>query len=150
MSTTAGTARVNLHTLLTADATVVSDGVQVTYGPPEAYEEQEVIALGGVETSDEDDAVIGGPAPRDETYVLLLRVKAHGPDDTAAEVDARGFALAERVRAVVYADRTIGGAMGSAGWARVSSITTEGVFPAEGGGFVIFLTVRVLCRARIN
>ena len=150
MSATVATARANLYDLIAADATVVADQVQVTYGPPDTHEEQEVIALGGVESHDEDDAVIGGARPREETYTLVVQVKAHGPENDPDVVDARGFELAEVVRSVVYADRSINGAMGPTGWARVSSITTDGVLPAEGGGFVIYLTVRVLCRARIN
>lgn len=123
---------------------------QVEFGSPLAYEEQEVVALMGVEAPDEDEAVFGGPRPRDEQFTLVVTVKVHDPAaESGSVVDARGFELADEVRDVVYADQSLSGALGTAGWARVESQTTEGAQPANGGGWFMFIDVRVRCRARV-
>jgi len=148
MASSISNARSSLYTLLAAHS-FPGNPVQVTFGAPSAYEDQEVVALMGVEAGDEDDAVIGGARPRDEEFTIVIGVKVHGPTDDAATVDVRGWLLADEVREVVYANRSLGAALTPSGWARVSSQTSVGAQSAEGGGWVIFLEVRVLCRARV-
>lgn len=147
MASTISAARAALYALLVAEEALA--GVQVTFGPPDAYEEQEVVALLGVETPDEDPATIGGARPREETFVLVVAVKVHGPSDDALTVDARGWALLDIVRSTVYANQTLAGALSQPGWARVASQTSDAVVPVEDGGWVFFGEVRVLCRARV-
>lgn len=154
MASTISAARANLFAALTARpfaAPTPESTPQVTFGAPAAYEEQQVIALLGVEAGSEDDEVLGGPKPREEEYTLVVGVKVYDPAaETANAVDERGWSLADEVRDEVYADRSLGGALGGAGWARVSSQTSPGALAAEGGGWVIFIEVRVLCRARVS
>lgn len=148
MASSISAARVALYDLLAAAGGLT--GVQVAFGAPDAYEAQEVVALTGVESPDEEPAVIGGPRPRDESFVLLVAVKAHDPSATTGQsVDARCFALMDVVRSTVYANQTLTATLTSPGWARIQSQTTEGAQPAEGGGFVMFGQVAVLCRSRI-
>jgi hypothetical protein len=148
VASTISAARGALYDLLAAAAGL--SGVQVTFGMPSAYEEQEVVALMGVEAPDEEPAVIGGARPRDEVFTIVVAVKAHDPAaDTAQTVDARCWALADEVREVVYANQTLSGALSQPGWARIVSQTSAGAMPAEGGGWVAFAEIRVLSRARI-
>lgn len=149
MASTITATRTNLHAALTA-AFSGAGQPQVAFGAPDAYEEQEVVAMLGVETSDEDDAVLGGARPRDESFTIVVAVKVHGPEDDAATVDARGWEIADEVRSLVYEDRTIGGALDPTGWARVASQTSEGAQAVENAGWVIYIEVRVLCRARVS
>lgn len=154
MASTISSSRQALYSMLAAH-TFPGDAPQLAFGAPGAYEEQEVVLLMGVEAPDEDDALFGGPKPRDEIFTLVVGVKVHDPAGEAVDVDARGFALADEVRDVVYGDSTLGGSLSPAGWARIESQTTEGALPAtdEGGnalGWVIVIEVRVRCRARIS
>lgn len=150
MASTISDARTNLHAALLARFNAAGDP-QVAFGAPAAYEEQEVVALLGVEASDEDDAVLGGARPREESFVLVVGIKVHGPDDDATTVDARGWEIADGVRDEVYDDRSLGGALNPTGWARVASQTSEGAQKVEDApGWVIYIEVRVLCRARIS
>jgi hypothetical protein len=148
MASTISAARAGLHALLDAH-TWPAPRPQVTFGSPDAYEESEVVAMLGVETPDEEPAVIGGNKPREEQFVIVVAVKAHDPAGTAATVDARGWALMDEVREVVYADQTLAGALTGASWARIASQTSVGAQPADGGGWVYFGQTRVACRARI-
>ena len=148
MASTISAARAALFALLDAHA-YPGAAPQVTFGPPADYEQQEVVAMRGVESPDEEPAVIGGPRPRNEQFVIIVDVKAHDPAGTAASVDARGWALMDEVREVVYADADLSGSLGTAGWARIASQTSDGALSAEGGGWVFFGTVRILCQARI-
>ncbi len=124
------------------------NGVQVTYGPPDAYETQEVVALMGVRNPDEEPVSLGA-GRKDETYQLEVAVKAHNPAGTAQEVNDRGRAIAD-----VVVDEIEGSGNyslgGSVMWALCEPSTTLGPQPAQGGGWVIFLTVLVTCKARID
>lgn len=155
MPTSIGPARANLYTLLNAHAWPTSatwpEAPERSWGPPTTVTAQQIIAMRGVESSDEDYGVIGGPKPRDESYVIVLTLEVHGPEQDAPTVEARFWELAEEIREVVYANRTLSGALGSGLGARVTSKTSEdAAMPAEKGGFVVFGTVRVLCQARVN
>lgn len=150
MASSISAARASLFSLLSARAWP-APAPQVTFGAPAAYEDQEVVALLGIEASDEENAVMGGARPRDEEFTIVVAVKVHDPAaDTAAAVDARGWVLADGVRDTVYTNLTLGSALTPSGWARVASQTSAGAQSAEGGGWVIFIEVRVLCRARVN
>ena len=150
MASTISATRAALYSLLYARFSGAGDP-QVTFGIPMANEEQEVVAMLGVETGDEDDAVIGGARPREESFTLVVKVKVYGPEDDSATVDARGWEIADTVRDVVYDNRTMSGALAPTGWARVSSQTSPGAQPIEDApGWVIFIEVRILCRARIS
>lgn len=147
MASTISAARAALFALLDAN-TYPGARPQVNFGAPDAYEEAEVVAMLGVEAPDEEPAVIGGPKPRNEEFTIVVGVKAHDPAGTAATVDARGWVLADEVREIVYANQTLTSTL-STGWARIASQTSEGAQPAEGGGWVCFVQVRVLCRSRV-
>lgn len=148
MASTISAARAALFALLNAN---VYPGArpQVTFGPPDAYEEPEVVAMLGVEAADEDSAVFGDVTPRDEAFTIVVAVKAHDPAGTASSVDARCWALADEVREVVYANQTLTGSLTAPGWARITSQTSDGAQQAEGGGWIAFCQVRVLCRAGV-
>lgn len=155
MASSIGAARLALYDML-VDATWPTTTPQITFGAPAAYEEAEVVALTGVESESEEPAVIGGSRPRDETFVLVVTCKVHDPAaDTGQTVDARGFALMDVVRATVYADPALDGALSAPGWASISSQRSDGAVPAQGervgttAGWVLFGEVRIACRARI-
>lgn len=122
--------------------------VQVTYGPPDAHEDQEVVALFGVRNPEEEPVSLGAGG-KDETYQLEVKVKAHDPAGTAQEVNDRGWAIADVVVDEIEGsgDYTLDDTVM---WALCEPTTTEGVRPAQGGGWVIFLTVLITCRARIS
>jgi len=142
MPSSIGPARQALFNLLAAGTT----GVQVTFGPPDSYEEQEVVALLGVFDPREEPAALG-QRRMEETYHLEVGIKVHDPAGNPADVDARGFALREDVRTVIESDLTLAGTVRTA---LISSDTTDGVMPAEGAGFVIFFRLLVECRQRIT
>lgn len=149
MASSISGARVALYDLLVA-ATWPGDDPQITFGEPAAYEQQEVVALMGVESPDEEPAVIGGPKPRDENFVLVVACKAHDPAaSTAQAVDARCWAFMDVVRSTVYANPDLNDSLSQPGWARIASQTSDGARPAQGGGWVMFGECRVACRARI-
>lgn len=149
MASTISAARSALYTLLAAN-TYPGAQPQITFGPPDAYEEQEVVALMGVEAADENLAVFGTTGSRDEVFTIVVAIKVHNPGGTAQVVDARCWELADEVREVVYANQTLSGSLTSPGTARVSSQTGEGAQPVEGSGWVAFCAVRVLCSAGIT
>src|SRR5688572_20233701 len=111
MATTIGTARANLYALLEAHAWPTSatwaEGPELAWGPPTTVTRQQILAMRGVEGSDEDNAVIGGPKPRDESYTIVLSLEVYGPEHDALTVEARFWELAEEVREVVYANRSL-------------------------------------------
>jgi hypothetical protein len=148
MASTISAARAALYALLAAN-TYPGAAPQVTFGPPDAYEEPEVIAMLGVESPDEEAAALGAQR-REEIYGLVVGVKAHDPAGTAATVDARGFALADSVRAAVHATTTGRTLSSTVRTAEIARQTTDGVQPADGGGWVIFIRLLVECRQRIT
>lgn len=149
MASSIAGARLALHALLDAH-TWPGTKPQVTFGAPDAHEEQEVVALLGIQDPDEEFAALGAQR-RAESYVLEVGVKAHDPGATAQTVDTRGFALAEGVRVVVGANPTFAGAPPITVLpAEVISQTSDGAQAAEGGGFVIFLKLLVRCQTRIT
>lgn len=123
-------------------------GVQVTYGPPDAYEGQEVVALFGVRNPEEEPISLGAGG-KDEIYQLEVKIKAHDPAGTAKAVNDRGWEIADAVVDEVEGsgDYSLDGTVM---WALCEPTTTPGVQPAQGGGWVIFLTVLVTCHARIS
>lgn len=145
MASSISAARAALHDRLAASAGLV--GVQVVFGVPDAYEEQEVVAMLGVGPTDEDPATLGRPTT-DERFTIRVACKVHDPAaKTGAQVDARCFAIADVIREVVADNRTLGGVVVMAG---VSGQDSDGAVPAKGGGWVCFNTVSIACRARIT
>lgn len=149
MASSIASARLALHALLAAH-TWPGTQPQVTFGAPDAYEEQEVVALLGIQDPDEEFAALGANR-KAETYDLEVGVKAHDPGAANAQaVDTRGFALAEAVRVVVNANPTFAGAPPITVLpAQVISQTSVGAQAAEGGGFVIFLRLLIRCQTRV-
>lgn len=125
---------------------------QVTFGAPVGHEEQEVVALGGVDVPTEEEVALGG-GRTEERYVLLVEIKVYDPAGEASDVDARGWELADEVRSLVRDDLTFGGAVR---YALPSALVSDGAVPARdddgraSGGWVIFLTVRIACAQRIT
>ena len=153
MPSSIGTATANLHTLLEA-AAWTAPTPQITFGPPDAYEEQQVVAVLNVEEPDESAAALGPLAKREEQYVVVVRAKAHDPAATTGkEVFLRVLALREVVRATVVANPTLATAVRECDVVGGGPTGGPGlgiVLPAEGGGFVAFSDARVLCKARIT
>lgn len=153
MNSSISAARLNLYTLLAAHTWPDNDPtnpVQVSFGAPDAYEAQEVVALLGVQDPDEEFAAIG-VGRKSETYLLEVGVKAHDPGAADAQaVDLRCFTLADEVRGVVSANPTFPGAPPiTVSPAEVISQTSDGAQSAEGGGWVCFIKILVRCKCRI-
>jgi hypothetical protein len=140
------------------------EAVQITYGPPEELERDEVVGILGVEDITTEYAGIGAQAHFDERYAIHVRIKVHNPlcEGTPEEVralDVRAWAIYEEVRATVAGNQTLNQALGADGWAIVSNAgdrdTTETPAPAVGPdgrtrvGWVAFIPLRVACKARI-
>lgn len=155
------TARKNLHDLLAARPNLAT--VQVTYGPPTAYEEQEVVSLGATEDPTEGPRAVASTQPRAEQFTLVVHIKAHDPTAlTGDEVDKRCWELVEEVRDTVADNPTgiLSGPQHAAGQPRVISCSSEyGPLPAawlDGNdttrlaGWVCLAEVRILCAARIT
>jgi hypothetical protein len=146
MASSISAARAALYDMLSASSLL--NGVQVTYGAPDAHEEPEVVALLGVRDPDEEPAALGY-GRKEETYQLEVGVKVHKRDGSAAEVDVRAYALADAVADAIEGggDYTLNG---SVDWAYVAGPLGVGAQAAEGGGWLCFLVVLVTCRARID
>ncbi len=157
MATSIATARANLHSLLVTAAPTSSTQpdrkVQVAFGPPDSYEDQEVIALLGVETPDEDARALGRNQ-RHEEYVLIVGVKAYDPTGTAASVDARVYALADVVRSTVNGNDTLKvnnvPAVYDAAPVSLRSRFPDGVIPHVDGGWISILEVVIRVQQRIS
>lgn len=149
MTTSISAARANFYDAL---SNAITDA-QVSFGEPAGHEENEVVAILGVFDPTEEAAQLGDDE-RHEEYRLEIVVKVHDPAGTAQAVDQRGWELADSVRGVVRADRTLNGALVGLG-ASVISMQSDGARPAtttEGDayGWVIFIRIFVLCRGRIQ
>lgn len=144
MASSISAARTALHDILASHSGLA--GIQVSFGPPDAYEQNEVVALLGIESAEEEDAAVGAQRT-EERYELVVRVKVYTPDGTAEEADVRGFLLADEVRAAVNQNHTLNSAVR---WATVRSQSSEGALPADPSGWVIFLDLRVRCSQRIT
>lgn len=154
MASTISAARVALFNKLeqaAAGGGVLSD-VQISWGDPLAYEEQEVVALLGISAPDEVPASLGNLS-RDESYGIEVRIKVYGPEDDAATVDGRAFAMADAVRSVVNVQPPT--LSGTVRFAQVTSQRCDaGVQPVlnESGsqtGWICFIDMTVGCSARV-
>lgn len=155
MGSSMGPATEALYDLLAAR--LYPPGPQVAFGPPDDFEDQEVVCVLGIEEPDEESAVLGNQR-REERYNIDVRIKVHDPAaDAGREVFLRALALREEVRSVVAANPTLkdtvrfaqvigGGLANAAGGASNTAIALH----AEGGGFVSFAAARVACQARIT
>lgn len=147
MASTVTAATAALYARLVAAAGLA--GVDVVFGPPDAYEAQEVVSLLGVFDPQEQHAALGINV-RDERYDIEVAVKVHGPVSTAQETFNRSRVLVDAVVNSVN-DTTTGRTLnGTVTDAEVRSTTTSGAFKinaADGGGWVIYWTVMVACHA---
>lgn len=149
MSSSIKAARANLYTLLAAQTAAAAplENVQVTFGQPNAYEEQRVVAILGFGPVGDEPAAIG-QRRQDETYRITVAIKVHDPAATTGqEVEDDAMGLYDAVWNVVHDNPTLSGAVtfcfpggGDA---------SEGAQPAEGGGWVVFVNIGVDCTARI-
>lgn len=122
-------------------------GVQFSYGPPDAYEANEVVALMGVHEPDEEWAALGAER-KAETFVLQVGVKVYDPAESSARtVDVRALELVDEVRDVVHTNLTLGSAVM---FCQARQTRSEGALPAADGGWGIMLFVDVACTARIS
>ena len=148
MASTISASWTALYDLLVAAQATTLAGVQVTAGPPMEYEAQEVVALMGWGRPDEDAAIIGGNAPREERYQIEVAIKAHDPSGTALTVVARLLAIADAVRDVVKANKRLTGEVMCAVVARegkiVPALNEDGTATQ---GWVSFDTMQVECWA---
>lgn len=153
-------ARGNLYDLLVARPGLQQ--VQVTYGPPDAAEEHEVVSLGPTESPSEEPQALATTQPRDEDFVLVVYVKAHDPTaDDGETVDARCWELVEEVRDTV-ADNPSGIVPAAALRGRpyvISTTSTDGPVPfvyedtngaVRRQGWACIAEVRIFCQARIT
>lgn len=118
------------------------EGVQVVYGPPTEYEEQEVVALLGLANADE---VTAGMAIDEGDFTIIVRVKVHNPaGDSAQAVSQRGWVVVDKLEDLVEATPLLSGAVAKARPAGVASIGVQRVSDAP--GWVIYIDVLVNCR----
>ena len=142
MSSPIYAARQWLHDQLVASADL--SGVQVTYGAPQYSQTHEMVALGGVTSINEEDRVLGGNRVERE-FSLQVHFFAYTGGSDVEALDERGFSFHEAIRAVVYADRTLGGTVRLA---LAEGLDTDGVAPVEGGGHSIYGLVTIRCAVR--
>jgi hypothetical protein len=155
-------ARLNLYTLL--DGVPALSAVQVTFAAPEIVaEENEVVAILGVEAIATEDVLLG-VSQQEESYQILLRAKSHdrscdGSPSELQALDARIWSYYEAVRAAVNGDPQLGGALdvfkAIVATAEPGGGSDASPLPAvteneQADGWVAFLDFRVLCRSRIT
>lgn len=150
MSSAIWPARRKLFELLQANAELT--GIQLTLGIPADEEEQEVIAILGVTDSSEEEKGLGGNRKKEE-FTVEVKVKVYDPTATTAEeafaLETRAGELLDEVRAVVHGDRDLGGVL-KGNVASVVGTPTTGAQPAQGGGYVVFASAMVRCRATVS
>lgn len=146
MGTSIGAARAYLHAALVAAAPLA--GVQVVFGAPDAYEEQEVVAILGFGPVGDEPAAIG-QRRQEEQYRIEVAIKVHDPAaNTAAGVEARAMALYDAVRDVVKDNETLGDTVTFC--LPAGADASPGALSAQGGGWVMFITAGVECVARLS
>jgi hypothetical protein len=139
-----------------ADNTSALFGLQNTFGPPLDDEELEVLAILGIADPSEATLVLGPQAPRREQYRIETTIKVYDPtaENTPADrraVFTRGLVLADGLRSLVEANRTLNGTVDSA---HVVSQRTAGLAHPIGddgkrkSGWVIHIDMSIACRAR--
>lgn len=145
MPSSISAARVALYNLLAAAPALA--GVQVTFGEPAAYEEQEVVAVMGFGPVGDEPAAIG-QRRQQEGYRVEVKMKKHDPAaSTGQVVEQRAMALYDAVWNVVHDNATLGGSVTFAFPGGADS--SPGAQPAQGGGWVMFVSLFVDCTARI-
>lgn len=161
MSTSIGRSRAALYALLQAAAADQANtlyNVQICFGPPDVYEEQELVSILGIRTSREL-AVVLGPQPnvRDEQYDIEVAVKCHKPAGTAVEVETRCVAMYEAVRTIITGNTRLGLTNLQLVWAFPTGEDSDGPVPVRkqtadgrevGDGWVMRLDLRVQIKAR--
>lgn len=154
-TSTVPTALANLKTLVAADATIVSDAVQVAYGLPLPFEEDEFIGIGyKVEHELEDAAIATTRWPRDEEYTIhtAVSVVRQGPGEMQTAVE-RAYAIAARIEAVIYATDGTGRSLSVSGTpavrtASITGLSLEQFVNEKGNEVEARVTVLLACTAR--
>lgn len=146
MPSSVGPARANLHAALASAVPLA--GVQVVFGAPDAYEEQQVVGVLGFGPVGDEPAAIG-QRQQEEQFRIDVGIKVHMPDaDTAAAVETRAMELYDGVRDAVFADITLDDAVTFCLPAGMDE--SPGPQSAEGGGWIMFISAGVECVARIS
>lgn len=146
MPTSIPGARANLFAALAA-APWPSPAPQVTYGSPDAYEDQQVVAMLGFSPVDDDPAAIG-QRRQEEAYRIEVKIKVHDPAAaTGRSVEVRSMALYDVAWNVVIDNPDLGGAVTFCHPSGAEA--SDGPLAAEGGGWVMFVSIFVACTARI-
>lgn len=161
MSTSIGRSRAALYTLLTAAAGNSSNplyNVQICFGPPDAYEEPELVAILGIRTNIERSVVLGPqPNVRDEQYDIEVAIKCHKPAGTSIEVETRCVEMYEAVRALITGNNRLGLTNLQLVWAFPTGEDSDGPVPVRkqvsdgrevGDGWAMRFDLRVQCKAR--
>jgi hypothetical protein len=165
MSSSIGPARAALYALLVAAAGTTGNplnngagsAVQVVFGPPDQYEENEVVGILGIRQPVEA-AIVLGPQPnvRDEQYAIEVAIKTYDPAGTALSVEARWQEMYDAVRDVILANPRLSDTVQ---WALPTGQESDGPRrplkdspqPGEGAfepGWVMRLDMHVNCKAR--
>lgn len=128
-------------------------GVQVTFGPPYAYEDPEVVAiLGTINVGEEPEQL--GQRRTSESFGIVVQIKVHQIDGTAETTATRSYELAETVRSTVHDNLTLGLGGAVLLWALTTGTTSldevDPQQPSDAGGWLSYLRVIVECEARIT
>lgn len=161
MASTIGASRAALKTLLDTAAATVGNalfGVQICFGPPDVYEEQDLVAILGIRDSQELSQVLGNQRPvRRERYDIRVAVKCHKPEGSAADVETRCVAMYEALRTVVLTNDRLGLAATAMAWCLPVGQESDGPVPvrksvSEGrevqDGWVMQMDMFIECVAR--
>lgn len=146
MSSTISPARQALHANLLMAFT--STAVQVRFGNPKDFEQQQAVGILGTGPASEDFALLGPNQPDDEKYAIALRIKVHEPSSNdGAATDAAAWAVYDTIRAAVRSDPTFGGVLIMP--ARTSAARSDGPFqPEDASGWAVFIDFTVDCFGR--
>ncbi len=137
----------NLISLIKADATITSQNVQVTYGPPAARPEDEFIAVMGVQESQIAAAL--GRLRRDETFTIILAISVvRGGLDYQDAVE-RAYQLAGVVEDLLVADAQKGTLNNVVRVAEVAALPLEMNTKQDGSAVEARIPAQVRCVARI-
>ena len=140
-------ARSNLYDLLAAAPALST--AQRTFGRPDAYVAQQVVAVLGFGPIGDEPAALG-QRRQAETYRIEVAMKYHDPAATTGQaVEVGLMALYDGVWNVVHDNPTLNGAVTFA--FPGGGDTSDGAEPdPEGGGWVAFASLFVECTARIS
>lgn len=132
-----------LYDLIVADASVVADNVQVSYGFPGPNPRRELIWLADV--NGEQNAAALGRQRREETYTLTIYVDVLREGTDQKTCTERAFTVAGWIENILRADASVGGVVRTAeieGPLRLEELAGDTARNAR-------VTLSVYCTARI-